>query len=133
MSMDALGYTLGLLTLGMTMVAVRKGNMLFSMATAALWAAFLNFILANTTAGTTWQEMFVVSALVMIICVPLLSFLSRRRATRMEAEGYYTSENGALVEDKRPRESKSAGLMDMDTDEYREYIRGRLRKHRRRR
>jgi len=128
MSTDALGYTLGLITVALTMVAVRRNNMLFSIATSAMWAAFLNFIIAQTTDGTTMQEMIIVSILVMIITVPLLSFLSGRRARQLEAKGYYTSESGDITPRQRNIEPEETD----EVTEYRSRVRRALHTRRRR-
>ncbi len=72
MSTDAIGYSLALITVGMTLVAVRGRHLLLTIGTSGLWAALLAFILSNTTAGANWQQILVISAFTFIIAMVML-------------------------------------------------------------
>lgn len=72
MGIDATGYTLGLLAIGLTMVAVRTRNLLISIGTSGLWAALMAFFLANTAAAASFHTIFIVSTMAFIIAMLFL-------------------------------------------------------------
>lgn len=125
-STDALGYTLALLTLGMSFVAVRYRNMLLTLGAATLWATLLAFILANTTAGTNWQSMFILAVVAFLCAFALISFFTRSRGDGS------ISENLGKLRGRDESEGKTSqsprGIMDLDNTEYRQYLRSRMRK-----
>lgn len=129
MGTDATGYILALLTIGMSMVAVRYRNMLLTLGAAVFWAVLLAFILANTTAGTNWQVLFIGGATAFFSAFALISFFSRSRS-----ESSFTENIGGLMsreKEERPPTTVRRGIMDMDYNEYRAYLRTRLRRRRR--
>lgn len=122
MSTDALGYTLALITLGMSMVAARNRNMLMTIGAAALWASLLGFITANSAAGENWLAIFIISAGTFIISFALLSFISQKGSFARKFIGSEYNEN---VE---ANPTRKRGLMSLSTDEYRRYVRSTLRR-----
>lgn len=77
MGVDELGFTLALLTVGMSMVAARSRQMVASMGASALWASLLAYILANTTAGLNWQAIFIISAFAFIVAMLMFGVFRR--------------------------------------------------------
>lgn len=129
MGTDALGYLLGLLTIGMSFVAVRYKNMLLTLGAAILWATLLAFILANTVAGTNWQTMFILAVVAFLCAFALISFFGRSRG-----EGSFTDNIGGLEgrQEKKPAPPRrDTGLMGMSPEEYKTYVRTRVRRRRR--
>ena len=72
MSTDALGYTIALLAIGMSMVAVKGRNLLLTLGASALWATLLAFVVANLTTGSNTQELFMIAIGTFIIAMVLL-------------------------------------------------------------
>lgn len=72
MGADAIGYTLALLTMGASLVAVRSRSLLISVGTSGLWASMMAYILANTTATATFHTIFIVSAIAFIFAMLML-------------------------------------------------------------
>lgn len=130
MTADALGYILAVLTIGMSMVAVRYRNMLLTLGSATLWATLMAFILANTVAGTNWQTMFILGAVAFMCAFALIGLFSRRGAEKGETMtgGVEYRETGMVT---KPPERTTPSLMGMSADEYKVYIRGRVRRRRR--
>lgn len=54
------------------MVAVKSRHLLVTLGASALWATLLAFIIANTTAGTNMQELFLIAIGTFIIAMVLL-------------------------------------------------------------
>lgn len=79
MGIDELGFTLALLTVGMSMIAARTRHLVASLGASAMWASLLAYILANTTAGLNWQSIFIISAFAFIVA--MLMFGVFRRST----------------------------------------------------
>ncbi len=130
MGTDALGYTLSLLVIGVSFIAVRYRNMLLTLGAAALWATLLAFILANTVAGTNWQSLFILGVAAFLSAFALISFLGRSRG-----EGSFSENIGGLfsrAEKGREPPRRARGLMDLNNTEYRQVIRSRMRGRRRR-
>jgi len=117
MTTDAIGFTLALATIGVSMIAVRYRNMLFMLGAAAFWAAFLSFLLAETTAGLNWQKLMIIAISVFIIAFLIISVMSRRGMVG-EAE--------SNEQDKPKRAIPSKSLMQYNGSEYRNYIRSRM-------
>lgn len=129
MSTDAVGYLLGLLTIGMSFVAVKYRNMLLTLGSAALWATLLAYILANTTAGTNWQSMFILSVAAFLCAFALISFF-----TRNKGEGSFINNIGKLRNTDNESEkltNPKRGLMGLSTEEYRAYVRSKMNRRRR--
>lgn len=131
MTTDAMGYILGLLTLGMSMVAVRHRNMLLTLGTTALWVTLLNFILANNTAGLGWLSLFIISSVTFMAAFALISFVSRRVAT---SQGGALPGAGEEVGGERlmPPAPGRPGMMELGEEEYRTRVRRALHPRRRR-
>jgi len=130
MTTDATLYTLALLTIGMSFVAVRYRNMLLTLGATTLWATLLSFVLAHTTAGTNWVTMFILGVVAFLTAFALISFFSRSKS-----ETSFTDNIGGITSrDEKPPEPRrqTKGLMDISTDEYKLYIRARLRRRGRR-
>ena len=128
MGIDATGYILALLTIGMSMVATRYKNMLLTLGSAALWATLLAFILANTTAGTNWQSMFILSTAAFLCAFALISFLGRNR------QSSFTENIGGLMsreKEDKPSSMPRRGLSDLSEVEYKQYVRRVVRRRRR--
>ena len=128
MSVDSIGYVLAILTIGMSFAAVRYRNMLLTLGTAALWATLLAYILANTTAGTNWQSLFILSTAAFLCAFALISFLGRNR------QSSFTENLGGLMsreKDEKPPSMPQRGLMDLSPAEYKRYVRSTIRKRRR--
>ena len=128
MSIDSIGYILSLLTIGMSFVAVRYRNMLLTLGAAALWATLLAFVLANTTAGTNWQTMFILGSAAFLCAFALISFFGRDKGNQS-----FSQNIGNLMsreKDEKPPATPRRGLMDLDADEYRRVVRARLRRRR---
>lgn len=129
MSTDAIGYSLFLLVAATTFVAVRYRNLLLTLGASVLWMALLAFILANTTAGENWQVLFIGAATAFFVAFALISFFSRSKSDRS-----FTENIGGLMsreKEERPPATPRRGIMDMDYNEYRAYLRTRLRRRRR--
>ncbi len=125
-SVDALGYTLALLTICASFISVRYRNLLLTLGAAILWATLLAFILANTVAGTNWQSLFILGVVTFLCAFALISFF-----TRSKGDGSVGANFGGLF----PREEKGnspvlqrRGMMDLSNDEYRAMVRARIRR-----
>lgn len=130
MGTDALGYVLCLASIGMSMIATRYRNMLLTLGASTLWATFLAFILANTTAGTNWLTMFILAAGTFILAFMLLSVFSRRGTSR-SLKSDIMSLSSTEKEERLPSKRKG-GIMDLPPEDYRAYIRASMRMRRRR-
>lgn len=136
MGIDALGYLLGLLTVGMSFIAVKQRNILIYLATSILWASLVAFILANTVAGANWQVMFLLAAFTFIVAMLLLTAVSRRTGVTIggeKTEGVVGEAEGAKTNLNVNMRGLRKNLLDMSDDEYRSYIRRSLHPNRRRR
>lgn len=137
MGVDALGYTLAILTIGMTMVSVRQRNILLYLGTSALWATLMAFILGNTVAGTNWQSMFILSAATFIMAMILLTAISRQGNQGARSSAERTGDVLGRAEEEEtagnPMGIGYQGLMDLSEDEYRVLVRKKLHPHNRRR
>lgn len=128
MSVDGLGYILALLTIGMSFVAVRYRNMLLTLGAATMWAVLLTFILANTTAGTNWQSMFILGATAFICAFALISFF-----TRSKGGSSFTDNIGKLSSREKDEKPPKAPRRTFEGYyQYRAELRSRLRQGRRR-
>lgn len=84
MGTDAIGFSLAILAIGMSMIAVEYRQPILGVGASALWAGFMGFILANTTAGLAWQVMTVLGCITFIIAMLFMGFLTRRISTTDE-------------------------------------------------
>lgn len=136
MGIDAMGFTLALLAVGMTMVAVRQRNILLYVGTSALWATLVAFILANTVAGTNWQSLFILAAFAFMLAMILLTAVSRKGNVRAGNSGNRTGDIIGRSEEEEiagnPLGIGYRGMMDLSEDEYRALVRSRLRPRTRR-
>ena len=129
MSVDSLGYTIALLVIGVSFIAVKYRNMLLTLGAATLWATLLAFILANTVAGTNWQQMLILGIVTFMLAFALISFLGRSRGN----QGFIQNiGNLSSREEKETPPTRARGLMELDNTEYRALIRARMRGRRRR-
>lgn len=133
MSIDAIGYILGFLTIGMSMIASRYRNMLLTIGATALWVTLLNFVLANTTPGLGWVSLFIISSFTFMAAFALISFVSRRVASgqsnypmRGDNDEGGGGQGGGVGE-------RTVGMMEESNDEYRLRTRRALHPNRRRR
>ena len=78
MGTDAIGFTLALLALGMSWIAVENRQPILGVGASGLWAGFLAFILANTTAGLQWQVITILACITFIVAMLFMGFMGRR-------------------------------------------------------
>lgn len=144
---DELGFTLALLTVGMSMVAARTRQLVASLGASALWSSLLAYILANTTAGLNWQGIFIISAGAFIIAMLMFGVLRRGSAGGISGINWRGVESGEEAESKPSntqitgasvRQSRSSrhgwgGEFAESPEEYQARVRSILRPRRRRR
>lgn len=72
MGADAIGYSLALLAMGMSLVAVRSRNLLISVGTSGIWASLMAYFLANSAAAAGFHTIFITSTIAFIVAMLLL-------------------------------------------------------------
>lgn len=111
-----------------TVLALWRFNILLAIVSSASWLAFLFYHLNNiptgVTKGDTTDTYIVLAIVIMIIAVPLITFVRDRKR-----EG---SSLGSIEGDeKRTVAEKRVSPMDMSQEQYRQYIRARINRRRR--
>ncbi len=142
MSTDAIGFTLALLTIGMTMVAARTNQTLIRLGASALWASLLAFIVTNTTAGLNWQQILVIACGAFVLAMVVMAALGRIGANRgVEwANGNGEEERNSgfrfpklSIGESETKSHRPEGSSYQSTEEYRAIIHNKLHPIKRRR
>jgi len=129
MLINVIGGILAAVALATTYFSLKFRNILLNLGAAAAWATLLDFFLLNTTPGTNWQTMFIWTVACFVIALALLSMFNRNGESVVKGfTGVSAREN-----DKETKETKPRGMMDLTPEEYRAYVRSRVRQGRSRR
>ncbi|MHA2070098.1 MAG: hypothetical protein ACXABY_37505 [Candidatus Thorarchaeota archaeon] len=78
MDANTIGLVLALLTVVMSWIAVENRQPVLGMGASALWAGMLAYVLAETTAGLTWQVILILACITFIVTYLFMGFLGRR-------------------------------------------------------
>lgn len=117
----------------LTIMSLRYYNLILSFAASlgwiALWMYNLNYPPANIAVGTTLHEVLVYTFIIMAIATIYMYFRNRGRAS-IGAGGGNESGNRAELSGRAIRYSPPS-LMEMSPEEYKAYIRSRVRRRRR--
>ena len=140
MGIDAFGFMLALLAVGMSMVAIRGRHLLLSVSTAGLWAGLLAFILTNSGVISMDNRTILVVSIVGFIFALLLLGVFRdikaKSSTNEIPPRIYPYEKpstvrkliGKLNSDELPQEPKSS--FNESPEDYQARVRAALRRRR---
>jgi hypothetical protein len=112
----------------LSLISFKYRSLLFSLAGSILWVALWaynnNYPPTNIAQGSFVHEILMYGSIIMAIGVMFMYFMNRKRGYT----GYtQTDEEKQTALDSRPRR----GIMDLDTSEYRTYMRAKMRGRRR--
>ena len=115
-----------LIALVMSIVSLRWYNLLFSFVAMlmwiALWAYNLNNPIGGITKGSFVHEILSYGFIIMAIVIMLVYFRGRGKDSKNIVLGNNNNETS-----EESTEKPSTGIMGMSPDEYRAYMRGKLR------
>lgn len=128
MSTDAMGYILALLAIGMSMVATRNRSTPLTIGTAAIWSAFLSFMVANNTAGLNWLAILIIGIITFIVAYLLLAAMSSRFTGSQKIIGADTTEEFTKAISKEKK--NKMGVLGLTPSEYKAYLQSRRQRRR---
>lgn len=115
----------------LSIMSLRWRNLFFSFGGAlgwlALWAYNNNYPPTNVTQGSFVHEVLMYGSIIMAIGVMVMYFQNRQRGYT----GYAMTKNEELQLGERNKKP-ARGLMELNSTEYRAYIKARMRQQRRR-
>lgn len=119
-------FAILLLAIGFTVFALWRFNLLLSIVASAGWFAFLAYHVAyqptNIIAGDTVDTFIIWAVCIIAIAIPLITIIRMRGRTERGIGGVEGDEKRTL--------SSNSTVSSMNTDEYRAYIRRRIRRRR---
>lgn len=123
------------LAIAVSLFALFRPNVLMAILTTGAWIALLAYHIGNQPTGITQGDTTDVALIIIfggaMIAFPLWT-LQRMRMRRMyEGKGYVFGENGNMMKGE-PTATQPLSPMNMSGPEYQAYLRGRMRRGRRR-